>query len=292
MELYQLKTFVTVAETCNISKAAEILHTSQPAVSAQIKALEDEFGIILFQRTSKGVVLTEQGKKIKDKADKILTAAQDFDYYVHHVKNDPHVKLKIALNTDAGVLKINELLGAAAENHPELEFQFLHSSTAAILSEIQNRRLDGGFFFGEQWNENIAALPLCEIELVIAAPSVWRNKLDDVPLKAILELPWVMPPVNCPFYEKVNGLFQKYSVEPKKFVSSDHETTTLQLVQSGVGISLLPEYMCRRAVERNELVLWAGEKIVTDLSFAYLLKNKESPGLTALRDLLEKVWFE
>jgi len=292
VELYQLKTFATVAETCNISKAAEILHTSQPAVSAQIKALEDEFGIVLFQRTSKGVVLSSQGKKIKQKAEKILTAAQDFDYFLHHIKNDPHVKLKIALNTDAGVLKINELLGAAAENHPELEFQFLQSSTAAILADIRQGKLDGGFFFGEQQNEKIAVVPLCEVGLVIAAPGVWREKIKAAPFKSILELPWVLPPANCPFYEKVNSLFQKYAVEPKKIVSSDHETTTLQLVQSGIGISLLPEYMCRRAVEKNELVLCPGEKIDMDLSFASLKKNEHAPGIGIILELLQKVWLE
>jgi len=291
VEIYQLKTFTTVADTCNISKAAEILHTSQPAVSAQIKALEDEFGVILFQRTSKGVLLTEQGKKIKDKIEKILSTVKDFDYFLHHIKNDLHVKVKIALNTDAGVLRIKELLSTAAEAHPELEFQFIQSSTAAILNDIQQTRLDGGFFFGGQHNENTAIVPLCQVELVIAAPNVWREKIEAAPLKAILELPWVLPPTNCPFYEKVNHLFQKYAVEPKKFVSSDHETTTLQLVQSGIGISLLPEYMCRRAVERKELVLWQGQSFKIDLSFAYLKKNKELPGIKVLLELLLKVWM-
>ena len=291
MELYQLKTFAAVADTCNISKAAEILHTSQPAVSAQIKALEDEFGIILFQRTSKGVLLTEEGKKIKQKAENILAAAQDLDYSLHHLKHDPHIRLKIALNTDAGVLKIKELLGMAAEHHPELEFQFLHGSTAAILKDIQKNLLDGGFFFGTQEHENIAVLPLCEVELAVAAPYGWRGKMEHAPLRTLLELPWVLPPVNCPFYEQVNGLFRKHDVEPKKTVSSDHETTTLQLVQSGLGISLLPEYMCRRAVQRNELVLWSGKKIAMDLSFAYVKKNKQAPGIRIMIELLKKVWL-
>jgi DNA-binding transcriptional LysR family regulator len=291
VELYQLKAFTTVADTRNISKAAEILHTSQPAVSAQIKALEDEFGITLFQRTSKGVVLTEQGKKIKQRAENILAAVQDLDYSLYHLKHDSHIKLKLALNTDAGVLKLKELLSAAAEQHPELEFQFLHSSTAAILKDIQKNLLDGGFFFGMQGYENIAVLPLCKVELVIAAPNSWRGKIEDAPLRTLLELPWVLPPATCPFYEKVNSLFQKYAVEPKKTVSSDHETTTLQLVQSGIGISLLPEFMCRTAVQRNELVLWYGERMAMDLSFAYLKKNEQAPGIGLMTELLNKVWL-
>ena len=63
MELYQLKTFAAVADTGNLSRAAEMLHTSQPAITAQIKALEAEFGVTLFERTGAGLHMTEAGQK-------------------------------------------------------------------------------------------------------------------------------------------------------------------------------------------------------------------------------------
>jgi DNA-binding transcriptional LysR family regulator len=290
VELYQLKTFATVADTGNVSKAAQILHTSQPAVSSQIKALENEFGFSLFERTSKGVLLTGQGRLVKERVEKLLDTVRDFDYFVQYLKKDPHLKLKMALNTDAGVLRIKELLSAAAEEHPEMEFQFTQSSTAVILTHIRQGTLDGGFFFGRQDDGSIGAVFLRRVELVIAAPSSWRMKIEAASLKQILELPWVMPPDNCPFHEKVSGLFRKHSLEPHRAASSDHETTTLQLVQSGIGVSLLPEYMCRAAVKRRELILWQREKYDIELSFAYLLKNKASPGIKTLRELLGKVW--
>jgi DNA-binding transcriptional LysR family regulator len=64
MELYQLRSFAAVAELGHLTRASERLHISQPAVSAQIKALEDELGVALFERVSSGMVLTSAGRKL------------------------------------------------------------------------------------------------------------------------------------------------------------------------------------------------------------------------------------
>lgn len=76
MELYQLRSFAAVAESGHLTRAAEILHISQPALSAQIKALEDEFEVALFERTPSGMRLTAAGKKLLPEAEKTLYAAQ------------------------------------------------------------------------------------------------------------------------------------------------------------------------------------------------------------------------
>ena len=76
MELYQLRSFAAVAELAHLTRAAEKLHISQPAVSAQIKALEDELGVILFERTPQGMLLTAAGRKLLPEAEKVVAAAQ------------------------------------------------------------------------------------------------------------------------------------------------------------------------------------------------------------------------
>ncbi len=290
MELYQLKSFATVADTGNLSRAADILHTSQPAVTAQIKALEEEFGVTLFERTGRGVLLTRDGKKIKDRIERILDAEREFGYFLAELKRDIHVTVSLVLNTDAGVLKIKELLNEAARTHPEVEFRFLHSSTTEIVKNIRDGMIDAGFIFGRPRRENLELLHLTEVSLVLAAPAAWREKFEHAPLRDILELPWVMPPENCPFYGKVSGLFREHSLQPVKSVSSDHETTTLQLVQSGIGVSLLPEFMCLSGERRGELVVWRGGKYAIDLCFAYPAASRQAPGISLMLELLQKIW--
>ena len=71
MELYQLRTFAMVADEGNLSRAAKRLHASQPAVSAQIKALEEELGVHLFLRTPKGMTLTADGLRLREHAGQV-----------------------------------------------------------------------------------------------------------------------------------------------------------------------------------------------------------------------------
>src|SRR5262249_60738923 len=75
MELYQLRSFAAVAELGHLTRAAEKLHISQPAVSAQIKALEDELGVTLFERVSSGMQLTSAGRNLLPAAEQVLGAA-------------------------------------------------------------------------------------------------------------------------------------------------------------------------------------------------------------------------
>ena len=84
MEIYQLRTFVTVAQQGHLTQAAELLHLSQPAVTAQIKALEEEFGVALFERYPGGVQLTEAGKLILPDAQQILSQARSLLYHVSY----------------------------------------------------------------------------------------------------------------------------------------------------------------------------------------------------------------
>jgi DNA-binding transcriptional LysR family regulator len=69
MELYQLRSFVAIAELGQLTRAAEKLHVSQPAVSAQLKALEDKLGLVLFERTASGMVLTAPGARLLAEAE-------------------------------------------------------------------------------------------------------------------------------------------------------------------------------------------------------------------------------
>ena len=78
MELYQLRSFAAVAELGHLTRAAEKLHISQPALSAQIKALEDELGVALFDRTPSGMTLTAAGQRLLPEASKVVSAAGAF----------------------------------------------------------------------------------------------------------------------------------------------------------------------------------------------------------------------
>lgn len=101
MELYQLKAFVAVAEHGKMTRAAESLHTSQPAVSAQIKSLEQSFGVQLFHRRAAGTTLTDPGKALLEQARITLAQARTTEDLARHLRGIPSRSLRIGIN-DAG----------------------------------------------------------------------------------------------------------------------------------------------------------------------------------------------
>src|SRR2546425_886255 len=106
MDFNRLRSFAAVAEAGHLTRAAEKLHLSQPALSAQIKALEDELDLTLFERTSTGMALTAAGKRLLAEADKILAASQTFEAEARALKGGvgrSHRARRLAGNRRAAV---------------------------------------------------------------------------------------------------------------------------------------------------------------------------------------------
>src|SRR5450830_132891 len=121
MEFYQLKTFITVAEEGSLSRAATKVFVSLPAVSAQIKALEDEFGVQLFNRTAKGVHLTTAGSRLLVEAYAILAAASKMTTAVQLLRDELLGCARIGVLTDTLPLRLGELILDLSCHYPKLE---------------------------------------------------------------------------------------------------------------------------------------------------------------------------
>ena len=121
MELYQLKTFLAVAEEQHLTRAAARLHISQPSVSTHIKALEEELGMALFIRTPKGMILSQEGRLIKSKAESVLRAVEAVQHQADQLKKNITGAARVGLNIDAQYLKASDLFAALHRRFPRLE---------------------------------------------------------------------------------------------------------------------------------------------------------------------------
>lgn len=121
MDLYQLKTFVTVAREGSITRASEILHLSQPAVSAHIKAIEDTLELALFERTPRGMSLTSEGQRLLAKAEQTLAAHQDLMREATRIKGRLTGKLRLGVGGNSNQATAARLVTALAERFPEVE---------------------------------------------------------------------------------------------------------------------------------------------------------------------------
>jgi DNA-binding transcriptional LysR family regulator len=290
MELYQLKTFLTVARMGNLTRAAEFLGASQPAVSAQIKALEEELGVILFNRTPRGMELTEAGRLISESAEEVSLKAEELAARARILSGRPAASFRIGLNTEAGLLRVPELLEELSKDPSAPRLELVQGVTKSIIEDVLAGRMGAGFVFGSPAGNGLDAVTLCRIELVIAAPASWGHRLEGAPLSRILAEAWVRPPEECPFHDNTRALFREAGMVPPAGVVADDESTILRLVRSCVGLSLLPSFMLKDEGTRGEVIcLRAGASEIA-LSFLYRSREADSPILLSMLRAIKRVW--
>lgn len=290
MEIYQLKTFVAVAEEAHLTRAAERLNTSQPAVSAHIKALEETLGTTLFHRTPKGMVLTDEGKVLKASAETILEATRAMELQAQKLRRELTGDLRIGLNSDPSGLRVAPFATWLKTRHPGVHLSYHQSISGKILLDLKAGVIDGGFYYGSCPHNEISGLFLQEIDLVIAGPADWSDKIKGASWQAIASLPWVGFPPHCPYNEALTPLMQHGGIRPGTAMLSDNESTITTMVQSGIGLSIMLRDEALKAEKAGTLAVWDGEDLTLPLSFGYAKKRENEPVIQAALEGIAEVF--
>src|SRR5262245_52304794 len=148
MDLNQLRTFVTVADFGHLTRAAEALHLSQPAVSGHIKALEEGFGVTLFERSSSGMSLTPSGRRLLAESAQIINAVEHLKHSAQELRGEPTGKLKLGTVLEPSLLRVGDLLVQARELYPQIELELAQVMSSDALARVSEGTLDASFWFG------------------------------------------------------------------------------------------------------------------------------------------------
>ncbi len=286
MELYQVRVFLAIARTGNLTRAAATLAASQPAVSAQLKALEEELGVELFSRTSRGMELTEAGRALRAGAEEVDARAAELVAQARAMAGKVIGTCRIGLNTEAGLLRVPALVEELGRSAPRLEVELVQGVTRTILDDVSAGKLAAGFVFGPHGRADLQGTVLARMELVIAAPSAWSGRLEGLPLEQVLEGPWVWPPGDCPFHEKALALARV----PGGGVTADDESTILRLVSAGIGLSLLPALLVEEARAEGQVIAVRGSGAEIELGFVWRACDQASPLVRPVVEALHGIW--
>jgi len=289
MELYQLKTFVAVAEEGHLTRAADRLHASQPTVSAHIKGLEDELDTRLFIRTPKGMRLTEAGGRLLPRAKAVLESVYEMELEARNLGDELVGNLTLGLNTDAEYLRVVPLLTSLGEAHPRIMLQIQQSASTSVQGAIREHTLDCGFIFGEPRYPEIHAVRIEQTQFFVAVPDIWKDRIKGG-LPALAELPWIMDPGDNPVQRIVEPFFAANGIQPGKRLEVDGDEVIRVLVAAGKGISFLRENELK-AANRIGLVHAVPFKGLTiDLHFVCLKRRDQDPVMRAVIEHVKKVW--
>ena len=290
MELYQLKTFVTVAEEGHLTRASERLHTSQPAVSAHIKSLEEEMGVSLFIRTPKGMVLTREGEVLRAKAQTALDTIEDLYKEASVLKENVVGTARIGLHIDPQFLKIDCFLSHMRRHHPELDFHLLQRWSWQQPDAFKKGALDGGFVYGRPEMPDLEVIALRQFNVVVVGPVDWEKQISGAGWKNIARLPWIWTPPNCQFCQIAMSAFESRGLQPMRVTVADQEPLISTLVSSGIGLAIMIEDEARLAQEQGRLTIWEEVLDSVDLSFIYPRKRASEPLVKALADGIRQIW--
>lgn len=290
MELYQLRSFAAIAELGQLTRAAEKLHVSQPAVSAQLKALEEKLGLTLFERTATGMVLTAPGARLLKEAERVLAAARDLQNVALSFQGQVAGKASIGTLSDPNLTRIGEFMNVALARHPLLELELHQGVTGAALDNVRDGILDASFYHGELRHASVSGLPLRRLVFRVAAPVAWKDRLRLSGWEQVAAMPWIIPPPISSHHQLAYALLQQHGVHPGRVVEADQEAVIASLVVSGVGIALMREEVAFEKAAAGEICIWNDEKIESMLWFVTQRQRQNDPVILALNELQRELW--
>jgi DNA-binding transcriptional LysR family regulator len=287
MELYQLRTFVTVAETGNLTQASERLFTSQPAVSAHIKALEQELDIVLFERTARGMRLTDKGMVLREHAQQVLDSSHSLKNKAKSLQSELPSVLRIGLNSDTQYLRLGEWHSALISQHPHLKIELSNAASVELLKQVKKGELDATFFSGDSHETELAYIDLFTTEAVVAGAPKYAEALEEADAEQLAQLPWIQPEALCLIYHRaIDDLFEHSCHKPQNVILSATEDSTLTLVRAGAGLAFIRDDEAQKLMENGQVVIWPKKRFSMPLRFGYLGSRSHDVSILALLDII------
>ncbi|MHC1791041.1 LysR family transcriptional regulator [Solidesulfovibrio sp.] len=292
MEYYHLRTFVAVAEEEHLTRAAERLSASLPAVSAHIRGLEDELGVALFSRTPRGMRLTAEGRALLGEARAALQSVEAVRMRAGALRQDVTGVARIGLNNEAARMRVAELLTVMTRRHPGVELHLVNSSSPRILDNVRQGKLDVGFIYDNiiEPGHELTAVALETVPMAVVGPTSWADRVCGAGWDALAGLPWVWFSERCPFQYVLEASFACRGLPLNKVMVGDNDATLRTLVAAGIGLTLLRRDDALDAQAAGEVCLWDSGGMTLGLSLIHRRERTADRLVEAVSSAVAEVW--
>jgi DNA-binding transcriptional LysR family regulator len=242
MELRHLRYFLGVAESLNFTRAAEKLRIAQPALSRQISDLEAEMGIRLFDRSTKGVRLTEPGAYFRGKVGKVLEQLDGAVVRAQRIARGMPLSIRVGIDYAYSAIPIAAAARMLRERHPTLSVDFVELPGYRHLDAVRSGAIDVGFISGflSGSRQGVETTSICKCPMKAVVPSGHRlARRDSVRLEELREERWVVAADFPGFALMLTEIFRHSGFAPKIGPAARSLSGILTLVGNGEGLGLI-----------------------------------------------------
>lgn len=271
MNLQYLRAFFATVKVNSISKAAKLLHLTQPGLSIQIQSLEKELQVSLLNRSNRGVELTDAGKIVFDYANTILSLQDNITRDLDNLKCD-RKNLLIGSCKAVGEYALPCSIYIYKQEHKDVNISLEITSTEDVIKNLNNRTINIGILQGNTSNKNIKTEKITtdNLLLVTSCPVI-KNEIN---IKELLKLPMIIREEGSGTRKSIEAFLEKYDVKLDD-LSIIYQLNSLEAIKSSVvsgkGFSFIPELTIKRELKDNVLTKIQVEDlhITSDFYVAY-----------------------
>lgn len=259
MNLYQLTTFVTVISEGSMTAAADKLYLTQPAVSQQIRSLEEDLGVNLLVRGVRQIKATPQGEVLFEQARKILQLAQQTEVAIKSLGAELKGQIRIGTLNSIGLHIMSPLMGRLMRHNPDLQIKVDYKSGEDLVKAFKKGQFDVLVLpnIGEEFGvelDNVEEKFLLKEEMWLVVSGKETEVPSQISGKELGKFPLVNFVDEFPgFNRRLQKLMESSGVKPKAIFESANVGTLKRVIESGLGWGFLPAHSIRKQVRSGRL---------------------------------------
>ncbi|MBM7649622.1 DNA-binding transcriptional LysR family regulator [Bacillus ectoiniformans] len=246
MDIKHLQYFIEVTKFNSFTKAADHLFITQPTISKMIKNLEMEIGIPLFDRSRKELILTDAGKVVLEQAKLIDKAFQNLDTEMDNLSGLKKGHIRIGLPPLLDPRFFPKMLGHFHETYPNITFQLVEDGSKKIEEDVANHQLDIGVVVLPTKNDLFHSFAFLKEDLKLILPlSHPLANSEKIDLAALEQESFILFNSDFALHDRIIGACHIAGFNPKVISESSQWSFIEEMVACQLGVSLLPESICR-----------------------------------------------
>lgn len=253
MNLNQLETLITISKTMSFRKAGELLNLTQPAVSAQIKSLEDEFKTVLIDR-NQPVTLTDSGRIFLEHAELILHTVEDMKERLNDLNHTPQGHIHLGTTTSIAIQILPRVLSYFQNQFPLIKTTIHSMTTSQIMHSVENGTIDIGitYLFEKQPSLESSVLYYDTFELVVS-PNHPLSRYAHVPIERLHDISLIMLSPETAGRRFVDQIFKQLNITPQIVMELSSSEEVKRMVELNLGAAIISKMSIANELRQGTL---------------------------------------